>query len=636
MTLVIPKWLIYTLISSFLCILGVLTVPLISVGVGNLSRGRKSVVQLQTHRDSINARLLNYGLSMSSGSMLITSLYKMLPKIRSGSSDSGSGSNKYTVTFGCLFGIVLSLFLNFVVHAYTSESLIHCAHSHDENENENNNDNDHLDHDHGHNNTDTHAKTKKELLGPDLENQVDQVQTTSVLHKKKSSIRDVLSKKKSCVIGGCQPKSCDLNNEITTKLTPQEGPMSSEQQQEQQQEQEQLEQIAGAASGLTDKESFASAPMCLENSIGYDLQNLDQYRNNFFASANPSSDNTKNGLECAPLLLHHVHHQDHQVEDHQHNHSSDLPNHVQHSYGSTHSDHAHNELPRTSSYNVLEPDLLSTSKSATNIHEKHNDDHHHHMETPFSKLMSIGLQTCVVLTLHKLPEGLILYFTNNGSGKKHSKNHVPGDGDDFDSSSKLGFSIFIALAIHNFIEGFAMCLPLYTALSSKIMAICLISILAGGSQPLGAGLGYMIHKYYSHSEYFRKNGEILQELLLSITSGFLLVISLQMFQTAIGFSDAHSHAMNAVQEDAHTDDHEREHGNGHGHGHGHESGVETDSPSSGSSFGSYDSHSLSHESPRFQDKATSNTNSDMHTSGTTCVKWCCFGAILILSSGLFT
>ncbi|KAL6942829.1 hypothetical protein ACO0RG_001793 [Hanseniaspora osmophila] len=628
MTLIIPKWLMYTLISSFLCILGVLTVPLISVGVGNWSRGRKSAVQLQTHRDSINARLLNYGLSMSSGSMLLTSLYKMLPKIKSGTGSNAAG-NKYVVTFGCLFGVVLSLFLNFVVHAYTSESLIHCAHSHNDDENEHGSESDSNHRDHAHVNRDVHTNkpTKREILGPDLENQVDQhhhLQNTPVLQKKKSSIRDVLSKKKSGVIGGCEPKSCDLNNELTTKLSPQEGQVSS------------LATTGGAVANTTStsKDSFTSAPMCLENSIGYDLQNLDQYRNNFFASANQNV--AKNTTESAPLLLHHVHHQDFHDED-SHIHTNESVNHAQHSYGSTHSHNTHNELPRTSSFNVLEPDLLVNGSSA-NIHEKHNDDHHHHMETPFSKLMSIGLQTCVALTLHKLPEGLILYFTNNGAENnpnhgKHFGNSAPSDKDDFDSSSKLGFSIFIALAIHNFIEGFAMCLPLYTALSSKIMAIGLISILAGGSQPLGAGLGYMIHKYYSHSEYFQENGEMLQELLLSITSGFLLVISLQMFQTAIGFSDAHSHAMSSAQAIDTDDMHE--------HSHGHESRLEsshqnTNSPSSGSSFGSYESHNLSHEEPTFQNKNPSSANNDMHTSGTTCVKWCCFGAILILSSGLFT
>jgi zinc transporter, ZIP family len=90
-------------------------------------------------------------------------------------------------------------------------------------------------------------------------------------------------------------------------------------------------------------------------------------------------------------------------------------------------------------------------------------EHHHHV--PTNAFLSIGLQTCMAIALHKVPEGFITYATNHAN---------PG----------LGFSVFLALFIHNITEGFAMALPLYLALSSKWKAIVWSSVLGGVSQVL--------------------------------------------------------------------------------------------------------------------------------------------------------
>jgi ZIP family zinc transporter len=88
-------------------------------------------------------------------------------------------------------------------------------------------------------------------------------------------------------------------------------------------------------------------------------------------------------------------------------------------------------------------------------------EHHHHV--PTNAFLSIGLQTCMAIALHKLPEGFITYATNH-------------------ANSRLGFSVFLALFIHNITEGFAMALPLYLALNSKWKAIIWSSVLGGLSQ----------------------------------------------------------------------------------------------------------------------------------------------------------
>ena len=45
-------------------------------------------------------------------------------------------------------------------------------------------------------------------------------------------------------------------------------------------------------------------------------------------------------------------------------------------------------------------------------HRSHKIDHHHHVNSPLSRLLTIGIQTTLAITLHKLPEGFITYITS--------------------------------------------------------------------------------------------------------------------------------------------------------------------------------------------------------------------------------
>lgn len=94
-------------------------------------------------------------------------------------------------------------------------------------------------------------------------------------------------------------------------------------------------------------------------------------------------------------------------------------------------------------------------------------DHHHHV--PSNPFLSISLQTSIAIALHKLPEGFITYATNH-------------------ANPTLGFSVFLALFIHNLTEGFALALPIYLATSSRLRALALAALLGGLSQPAGAAL----------------------------------------------------------------------------------------------------------------------------------------------------
>ena len=133
---------------------------------------------------------------------------------------------------------------------------------------------------------------------------------------------------------------------------------------------------------------------------------------------------------------------------------------------------------------------------------------HHHHHIPVNAFMSIGLQTSIAIALHKLPEGFITYATNH-------------------ANPSLGFSVFMALFIHNITEGFAMALPLYLALGSRLSAMLWASLLGGISQPLGAGIAalwFQIAGRHGH-----KPGSGVYGCMFAITAGIMVNVALQLF-----------------------------------------------------------------------------------------------------------
>lgn len=520
-----------------LCIFGVLLVPLVDIvrrykikqkifNDNDLSDVEKDkmIEFLKTNQGTEaslrNVKLLNYGLSVSAGSMIMTSIYKILPK-----SDKALGD--IYISGGWVCGLIISFVLNYIIHAYTSESLVHCAHSHEGDDAE---EEEHL----VHNSPANHDHSPPPAANKHNNNASAKIKDHHSTHKDQPCDQPGLPRNKSAML-------TDLCHNMTRQKS--SSKLSS----------------GPSASNLSE------SIKCLENTIGYDLKNIDHYRSMVFNkqhaknTANPC-DNTNE----SPLLI-----------------DSTGAN-----YGST---------PMTQNH--------SSEHHHSGVHPNFDDNgedvakHHHMLETPFSKLFSIGLQTCIALSLHKVPEGLILYFSNLRPEDESNSDH-------HNSTTASGSSIFIALAIHNFIEGFAMCLPIYSAFESKIKAVVLISILGGCTQPLGAFLGYLIHKMYMSHEglqdhgllhWISENSNMVNILLMSVTSGFLFVIALQMLQTAIGFSDSHNHDYKNKADP-----------------------TDSSSDNSGSDELGNDLHNVD------------------HTFGTNCVRWACFGAGLILLSGIFS
>ncbi|KAG5358452.1 Zinc-regulated transporter 3 [Yarrowia sp. B02] len=139
--------------------------------------------------------------------------------------------------------------------------------------------------------------------------------------------------------------------------------------------------------------------------------------------------------------------------------------------------------------------------------------HHHHVSTRRSHLYSIALQTGLAITLHKLPEGFITFATSH-------------------ADKELGLNVFLSLVVHNFTEGFTIAFPFYASLRKKWQAVLLASVLGGCSQPLGAVVAWLM---FRHQNLHTDATDILYGSIMGMTCGFLCVIGLQMYGTAIGF-----------------------------------------------------------------------------------------------------
>lgn len=169
----------------------------------------------------------------------------------------------------------------------------------------------------------------------------------------------------------------------------------------------------------------------------------------------------------------------------------------------------------------LDGACLSESECCSDAELDSQDAAAHHHHVPENAFLNIGLQTSIAIALHKLPEGFITYATNH-------------------ASPALGFSVFMALFMHNITEGFAMALPLYLALGSRAKAMCWSSVLGGVSQPLGAGIAVVWFRLAGHGG--GKDGEegvggpgfAVYGCMFAVTAGIMTSVALQLFVEGLG------------------------------------------------------------------------------------------------------
>lgn len=124
----------------------------------------------------------------------------------------------------------------------------------------------------------------------------------------------------------------------------------------------------------------------------------------------------------------------------------------------------------------------------------------------------MGVQTSIAIALHKLPEGFITYATNH-------------------ANPSLGFSVFMALFVHNLTEGFALALPLYLAINSRWQAMMWSLVLGGASQPLGAGIAAAWFKMAGTGNM--QPGDTVYGCMFSVTAGIMASVGLALFTQSL-------------------------------------------------------------------------------------------------------
>lgn len=96
----------------------------------------------------------------------------------------------------------------------------------------------------------------------------------------------------------------------------------------------------------------------------------------------------------------------------------------------------------------------------------------HQLDLKKSKLLRTGLMTALAIAIHNFPEGFATFMATI-------------------KDPALGISIAIAIAIHNIPEGIAVSIPVYYATGSRKKAF-FYSFASGIAEPIGALLGYLI------------------------------------------------------------------------------------------------------------------------------------------------
>ncbi|PNY24944.1 Zinc-regulated transporter 3 [Tolypocladium capitatum] len=154
-------------------------------------------------------------------------------------------------------------------------------------------------------------------------------------------------------------------------------------------------------------------------------------------------------------------------------------------------------------------------RSCSSMDEEADVEAQHHHHVPTNAFLSIGLQTSIAIALHKFPEGFITYATNH-------------------ANPTLGFSVFMALFVHNITEGFAMALPLYMALGSRWRAMAWSALLGGLSQPMGAGIAALWFKLAKQTHLTPDS--LAYACLFAVTSGIMVSVALQLFVESLSLN----------------------------------------------------------------------------------------------------
>lgn len=145
--------------------------------------------------------------------------------------------------------------------------------------------------------------------------------------------------------------------------------------------------------------------------------------------------------------------------------------------------------------------------------EEEHHHHHHHDEHELRNrsMYRMGIMTAIAIAIHNFPEGFAIFT----SALK---------------DPRLGISVAIAIAIHNVAVGIAVSAPIYYGTGNKTKAFG-AALLSGLSEPTGALLGYwVLHKYLDDGIF---------GFILAIVAGIMVYISLDELIPSAQDSDNH-------------------------------------------------------------------------------------------------
>ena len=115
-----------------------------------------------------------------------------------------------------------------------------------------------------------------------------------------------------------------------------------------------------------------------------------------------------------------------------------------------------------------------------------------------SNLYKIGIKNLIILTLHNILEGMVVFTSSI-------------------HNLKIGLKIASAIIIHNISEGISIVIPMYNGGGKKSKIIC-YTLLSAFSEPLGALLSYVFLKKYLNT--------VLLAFILIFVSGLMISISI--------------------------------------------------------------------------------------------------------------
>lgn len=154
----------------------------------------------------------------------------------------------------------------------------------------------------------------------------------------------------------------------------------------------------------------------------------------------------------------------------------------------------------------VNPHELKTDEELSGLKSDRAPKHYH-------ALKRTGIFTAIAIAIHNFPEGFATFISSL-------------------DSLTLGVGIAVAVAIHNIPEGMAVSLPIYHATGERRKAF-MYAFLSGLAEPVGAALGFFL--------LMPLMGELTLGITFGVVAGIMVYISLdELLPSARVYGNAHT------------------------------------------------------------------------------------------------